>query len=193
VGQAGFGLTAVLRIARSYGGAIRVTGAEGQGTSFEVYFPVRPMAAGPVDDPVSMEAPSGGARVLVVEDDPAVLAIVNRALTRAGHAVITAGNAAEGLRIFDLVNPTFDLVVSDVILPDRPGPMMVASLRKRSPDLAVVYMSGYGEESLGLGDGEEITFLHKPFAPPQLLQAVQEALSRTSGDGTRPEQAEELD
>ncbi len=192
VGRAGFGLTAVLRIARSYSGAVRVTGGDGQGTSFEVYFPVRPVAGGPVADPVAMDAPSGGVRVLVVEDDPAVLSIVNRALTRAGHAVITAGNAAEGLRIFDLVRPTFDLVVSDVILPDRPGPMMVASLRKRSPHLAVVYMSGYGEESLGLGDGEEITFLHKPFAPRQLLQAVQEALSRQSGDGTRPERTEDM-
>lgn len=181
-GRAGFGLTAVQRVARGYGGAVRVIGADGQGTAFEVYFPVSPAAGEPLQAPPPMEVASGGVRVLVVEDDPAVLGIVERALTRAGHAVVSVGNAAEGLRVFDRVQPPFDLVVSDVILPDRSGPVLVQALRRRVPDLAVVYMSGYGQDALeGEDENQEMTFLHKPFAPSQLLDAVREALEHRRG------------
>ena len=115
-------------------------------------------------------------RILVVEDDPAVRRIIERGLTRDGYAVVSAGTAAEAAQLFKLGQPRFALVVSDVVLPDGSGPQLIETLRKVSPGLRVVYMSGYGEEALGLAGGDA-SFLRKPFAPADLRRAVLRALA----------------
>jgi len=126
----------------------------------------------------SMNGPAQKAdtRILVVEDDHAVRRIIERGLTRQGYAVVSASTASEAAQLFRLGQPRFALVVSDVVLPDGTGPQLMASLREDRPDLRVVYMSGYGEEALGLAGSNE-TFLKKPFAPADLRQAVLRALA----------------
>lgn len=179
---AGVGLATVRRIVRGYGGGIRLESEEGRGTAFHIYLPVERKASTGKPTPVVVaEAESstgGGARILVVEDDPQVREIVERTLTDAGHAVSAVGTAEEALQIFDRVRPPFDLLLADVVLPDRPGPQLYRALARRVPDLPVLYVSGYGEEAVARrgGNGPGIHFLAKPFSPEELRTRVREIL-----------------
>jgi two-component system cell cycle sensor histidine kinase/response regulator CckA len=174
----GFGLTAVRRIARSYGGAVRVGGFPGAGAAFEVYLPVSDATGVLQDQPRAREG-GVGARILVVEDDEAVRGMLERALRQLGYAVVAASSSAEALEIFHLVGPSLDLVVCDVVLPDRPGPVLVEALCKRRPSLGVVYMSGYGPDVLASHTEhlDVAPLLRKPFAPADLQEAVTQALA----------------
>jgi two-component system cell cycle sensor histidine kinase/response regulator CckA len=180
--RTGFGLTAVRRVARSCGGGVRVGGVPGEGAVFEVFLPVEHSSRAHLDRPQG-----GGARILVVEDDDAVRGMLERALRRLGYAVVSASSAKEALEIFELVGPSLDLVVCDVVLPDRPGPELVEALGDRRAGLGVVYISGYGPEVLASqGERPEMApLLRKPFAPADLQAAVTAALARlvASADG----------
>jgi DNA-binding NtrC family response regulator len=124
----------------------------------------------------ALVAPASGVRVLVIEDDPTVREIVKRTLVRAGHAVVAVATAADGLRAFDIARPTFDAALIDLVLPDRSGGVLARALRRRRPDLAVVYMSGYGDSEGP--DREPGVFIAKPFTGVQLADALQRALAQ---------------
>jgi two-component system, cell cycle sensor histidine kinase and response regulator CckA len=186
--EGGLGLATVRKIVRSSGGAIRVSTRVGEGTIFDVYLPAlhgdaRALADTPV---VRVEsAPPGRLRILVVEDDPGVRALVERTLARLGHQAVGAASAAEALRVFDRLRPPFDLVLTDIILPDRPGTELHRALTRRVPGLPVVFMSGYGEEALESRGGGPVgaPFLPKPFSPEQLRAVIQRALGMSPGSG----------
>jgi two-component system cell cycle sensor histidine kinase/response regulator CckA len=125
---------------------------------------------------VVLPPPASGVRILVIEDDPNVREIVKRTLVRAGHAVVSVGTAADGLRAFDGARPTFDAVLIDLVLPDRSGGVVARALRRRRPDLAVVYMSGYGDSDAQ--DREPGVFIAKPFSGVQLGDALHRALAQ---------------
>jgi two-component system cell cycle sensor histidine kinase/response regulator CckA len=178
-GAAGFGLSTVQRIVRGHGGGIVVDRAPGGGAVFHVHLPMRVPSASEVAPEVaavSLPEPVSGVRVLVVEDDPAVRELMRRSLQRDGHAVAAVGTAADALRAFDGARPPFDVVVIDVVLPDRTGPVLARALRRRLPTVGVVYASGYGEHIDT--DREPGLFLTKPYTPAELQNAVQRALPR---------------
>lgn len=179
----GFGLSTVRRLVRGYGGGVGIESEVGRGTAFHVYFPVRDVEHPGMPSPETMRGAvdppeSGCARILVVEDDPAVRRLVERILSGVGHSVAVAGNAAEGLQVFDRVRPRFDLLVTDVVLPDRSGHDLWRAASRRVRDLPVLYMSGYDHETVareGVSDpGERL--LRKPVSRAQLLDAVDRAL-----------------
>ena len=101
----------------------------------------------------------------------------------------TAGTAAEAVRIFDRVRPPFDLLLTDVVLPDRPGPELYGALARRVPGLPVILMSGYSEAALerkGAGlEGAE--FLPKPFSPDQLKIVIYRAMASSRAAAPPPE------
>lgn len=111
--------------------------------------------------------------ILVVDDDPLVRRVVQRALERAGYRVLTADHGAAGLARLDL-DPDVVLLVSDVMMDDMVGSELAAEARARRPDLAVVYMSGETLENLPLVgiDAQREAFLAKPFRPEDLLARV---------------------
>ena len=180
--EGGLGLATVRRIVRSYGGAIHLESVVGHGSTFDVYLPAGRSAGRPLHESVAASTgtvPQGGLRILVVEDDPRVRALMERTLDRLGHQAVTAGSAAEAIRIFDRVRPPFDLLLTDVVLPDRPGPELYRALARRVPGLPVILMSGYSESALerrGAGlEGAE--FLPKPFSPDQLKIVIYRAMA----------------
>lgn len=186
--EGGLGLATVRKIVRSGGGAIRVRSRVGSGTTFDVYLPAFMDASRALPDAMMARSESpaaGGLRILVVEDDPGVRALVERTLARLGHQAVGAASAAEAIRIFDRLRPPFDLVLTDVILPDRPGTELHRALVRRVPGLPVVFMSGYGEEALENRGGGPVgaPFLPKPFSPEQLRAVVQRAVGRAPGAG----------
>src|SRR5206468_10313989 len=84
----------------------------------------------------------GSGTVLLVEDEPMVRGVAERALTRHGYTVITADNGEDALEILARNEPV-DLLISDVVMPGMDGPTMVREARQSRPDLKILFMSGY--------------------------------------------------
>ena len=108
-------------------------------------------------------------------------AVAERALTRQGYEVTTAADGEEGLHFITL-GRRYDLVVSDVVMPVMDGPSMAKEIRKRVPDLPVLFMSGYAEEQLRKEiDFDNMHFLPKPFTVQQISDKVAQVLGAVKG------------
>ena len=106
-------------------------------------------------------------------------AVNARALTARGYTVLQAASGVEALQVIEERGSPVDLVVSDVVMPEMDGPTLLRELRKRHPDLKVVFVSGYAEDAFkkNLPDGEDFNFLPKPFSLKQLVEAVKQAMA----------------
>ncbi len=119
-------------------------------------------------------------RILLVEDDRAVRDLLYRQLTDAGYDVEVAEDGTDGLKIYRDQQP--DLVVTDIIMPEMEGIQMMRELRRESPDVRVIAISGGGRGSadtylqLAARMGAKST-LEKPVRQDTLLAAVEDALS----------------
>ena len=175
----GLGLASVYGTVQQSGGFVEVTSELGAGSEFRVYLPCapreptdgRPPVATPATPPAQL-----GETVLIVEDDASVRALAHRVLVRAGYDVLEACDGAEGLTIARQHGRPLHAVVTDVMMPGIRGPAMVVALRRENPHLAVVYMSGFSDESLeerALA-GDEV-FIQKPWSGPELAAAVHRA------------------
>ena len=119
----------------------------------------------------------GSGTVLLVEDEPMVRTVAERALTRHGYTVITADNGEEALEILAR-GEEFALLISDVVMPGMDGPAMVQRARETRPDLPILFMSGYAEEQLRKSiDLDKVAFLAKPFSVQELAEAARKALT----------------
>ena len=117
----------------------------------------------------------GTGTVLLVEDEPMVRSVAERALTRHGYQVITADNGEEALDVLARGEP-IDLLISDVVMPGMDGPTMVREARKSRPELKILFISGYAEEQLRKSiDIENVNFLPKPFSVTELAEAARRA------------------
>lgn len=106
-----------------------------------------------------------------------VRAVAERALTRQGYTVVTASDGEEGLKHLS-GEENFDMVVSDVVMPNMDGPAMAREIRVRYPDMPILFMSGYAEEQLRNSiDLDNVAFLPKPFSVAQIAEAVGEILA----------------
>ena len=189
-GGAGLGLSTVRRLVRGMGGGIRIESVVGRGTAFHVYLPVRTDTGAEVTAPEPPVEPASlrPLRILVVEDDPEIRRLLERVLRQDGHTVASAETAAEGLETFDRIRPPFELLVTDVVLPDRPGPALHEALQRRVEGLPAVYTSGYDEETVRRRSGDAVgaVFLPKPFTADGARRAVARAMARAEGsDGER--------
>jgi CheY-like chemotaxis protein len=130
-------------------------------------------------------SPGAGPLVLLVEDDEAVRSVLARVLAREGFGTLLAASAAEALRAFERAAREPDILVCDVILPDRPGPELAKALLRRRPDLPVLFMSGYGADELeqrgDLPSGAPL--LPKPFTPSALVRSIRAILDQEMRQG----------
>lgn len=126
-----------------------------------------------------------GPLVLLVEDDAHVRSVMARILRRGGYGVLEAASAGEGLRIWERTPEPIQVLVSDVILPDRPGPELARVLERRDPGLHTIFVSGYSVDDLRMRARlpSDAVFLPKPFRPPELVDAVADAMKRPGGGG----------
>ncbi|MEO6004581.1 MAG: response regulator [Opitutus sp.] len=114
--------------------------------------------------------------ILVVDDEPALREILSRVLADAGHRVVGAGNGKEASKA--LSSGAFDIVLTDVIMPEKDGMQVISELRKKFPTVRIIAMSGGGHVSrdqylkIAKGLGAHAV-LEKPFANQQLLATVE--------------------
>jgi DNA-binding response OmpR family regulator len=113
-------------------------------------------------------------RILVVEDDRMVRALVQEALTLAGCAVIAAADGVDALDAVDGRGESIALVVTDVVMPRLGGPALVAELRRTNAALPALYLSGYADRPPPDVGGDEV--LEKPFSVDELVGAVRRLL-----------------
>jgi len=172
----GLGLASVRGAIESAGGRVAVTSKPDEGSRFVVWLP-RAEGAMPSKPPVVAAAESRPSVVLLVEDQDAVRRVAAMMLERAGHQVLTAADADEGLSAARR-HPEIDVLVTDVVMPGASGPELAAALRAERPGLAVVFTSGYAREQLGpdVLDQERCSWLPKPYDGPGLAAAIAEAL-----------------
>ena len=176
----GLGLSTVYGIVKQSGGFIFADSKVGEGTRFVIYLPVHREEAGAAKTRKSEKAKKdelwGTGTVLLVEDEPMVRSVAERALTRHGYTVITADNGEDALAIVARNEP-IDLLISDVVMPGMDGPTMVREARQNRPDLKILFMSGYAEEQLRKSiDIENVNFLPKPFSVTELAEAAKRAV-----------------
>ena len=176
----GLGLSTVYGIVKQSGGFIFAESKVGEGTSFVIYLPVHREEGAPGRSRRPEKAKKdelwGTGTVLLVEDEPMVRNVAERALTRHGYTVITADNGEEALEVLGRGEP-IDLLISDVVMPGMDGPTMVAEARKSRPDLKILFMSGYAEEQLRKSiDIANVNFLAKPFSVADLAEAARRAV-----------------
>lgn len=172
----GLGLSQIFGFVRQSGGEIAIDSAPGKGTTVTLYLPRYTGEAqgeeaqeAPLDD----SPPARALDILVVEDDPRVLAATLSALTELGHRAtgcadpLTAPAAIDGLE-------ALDLIVSDVLMPGQTGPEMIAALGDRIDGVAVLFVTGYaGDADAHAFGGRQV--LRKPFTMAALARAVDAA------------------
>jgi len=174
----GLGLSTVFGIVQQSGGHIAVDSEVGRGTTFNVYLP---RVDGDLSGAIVL-APSGALRgtetVLLVEDERQVRTIADNILRRHGYNVLVAQNAGDALLICERETGPIHLLLTDVVMPHLSGPELAARLGRLRPDMKVLFMSGYTDDSAlrhGALEGS-VGFLQKPITPALLARKVREVL-----------------
>lgn len=175
----GLGLSTAYGIVKQSGGFIFVDSTEGEGTTFQLYFPIyhgtdlaEPASPQPQRNLVMRQ---GQGVVLLVEDEAPVRAFASRALRLRGYTVLEAENAEEALRTLEDPALVVDVFVTDVVMPGMDGPSWVRQALETRPNVKVIFVSGYAEEALSEGQARipNSTFLPKPFSLSDLTATVQ--------------------
>ena len=176
----GLGLSTAYGIVKQSGGYIFVDSVLGEGSTFQLYFPIREPEIEEVQVPAPKEPrrmlmKQGEGVVLLVEDEAPVRAFASRALRMRGYTVLEAENAEEALRTLEDPLLEVDVFVTDVVMPGMDGPSWVRKALIARPDVRVIFVSGYAEDCLTEGQARipNSVFLPKPFSLNDLTVTVQ--------------------
>jgi two-component system cell cycle sensor histidine kinase/response regulator CckA len=178
----GLGLSTAYGIIKQSNGFIFLDSVMGEGTTFILYLPVhesRPAKVAAAINPSTLAPPTNeDGVILLVEDEAPVRAFASRALRLHGYTVLEADSAETALKNLEDRALNIDLFVTDVVMPGMDGPSWVREALKQRPEVRVVFVSGYAEDSFG---EEQIkipnsVFLPKPFSLSDLTSTVQRQL-----------------
>ncbi len=174
---AGLGLTVVHGIVKSHRGAIRVESRQGEGTVIQVYFPVLE-AAEAMPGEERHQLAGGSETILLVDDDMAMVRSSKMRLEMLGYRVVATTSAPEAVERFLGNAGGFDLVLTDMTMPEMTGADLAHRIREERPDIPIILCTGFSElitserlKNLGISE-----VLMKPFDKKQLANAVREAL-----------------
>jgi len=180
----GLGLSVVYGIINQHNGWINVYSEKGEGTTFRIYFPVLPgeeekSGAGEV---ILHEYIGRGERVLLVEDEEGVRNVAKKVLSDYGYTVIEAESVARSLDIVQKESGNFDLIASDIVLPDGNGIDLSETICSRYPGIKVLLTSGYADHRAHWDEvvKKGIPFMQKPYSLLDLLKNVKDVLEGKS-------------
>jgi len=179
----GLGLATVYGIVQQSHAFLRVISKPGVGSSFFIFFPCQPPTAdlhvpGEPDE-VDLDQLRGSETILIVEDEESLLHTTTRILESLGYRIVGTTSAREAIRLLSADPGQFDLVLSDVIMPELNGPELIQQLQTIAPRLKHVFMSGYtakllAEHGIRETDAE---LIQKPFSRHQLATRIRAILS----------------
>ena len=178
----GLGLAVVYGVISQSGGSIEVESNMGAGTTFKLYFPVTLDSVHLASKSGEIEVHAGIETILVVEDEESLLEIAKESLESFGYTVLTASSGPDALKLVSANEGTIDLMLTDVVMPGMSGRELADTLKQKLPELKVIFMSGYTDNSVvrhGVNH-EKVAFLQKPFTPFDLVKKVREELDKHS-------------
>lgn len=183
----GMGLASVYGIVKQSGGYIRIESELGAGTSVVMALPAA-VVSPEAEESGPLVVVSSAPRILLVEDEPEVRAMLRDSLEALGYDVLEAANGDDALGRYRAEAARLDLIVSDVIMPKCGGPQLVNTLRALKPSLLVIFMSGHANDpdSPDLQQDAQTGFLQKPFAIARLRDKVAEMLGARGHESTPP-------
>jgi PAS domain S-box-containing protein len=177
----GLGLAVVYGIVQQHEGWIQVYSEAGQGSTFTVHLPVAREASTeetPIKETPVHELQGQGERILLVEDEASVREFAARVLCQNGYEVLTAADVQEAIEALEQANWRFDLVFSDVVLPDKSGIELADQILAHDPSPCILLSSGYPRQRSQWDTirTRGLVFLQKPYTLAALLAAIREAL-----------------
>ena len=176
----GLGLATVFGIIKQSAGFVDIKSEEGEGTEFSIIFPIHQSDApeSPEEWLSTMEL-MGNENILVVEDDTFVSDFIIKSLKRFGYSCEFAPNGKEALNLIEKTSNPYDLILTDIIMPEMNGYILAEDLKKNQPDTKILYMSGYTDDSII--PLEKISkldnFIHKPFNSTDLIKKIRTILN----------------
>jgi len=179
----GLGLSTVFGIAQQAGGSVGVYSEPGKGSTFKVYFPRVEAKTSAAVSTVKRASLRGSETVLLVEDQEQVRVVAHGILKRMGYEVVVAAGAHEALLLCDKHRGPIHLLLTDVVMPEMSGAELAKQIAPVHPDMKVLFMSGYTDDSIvrhGVLESE-MAFLQKPFTPESMARKVREVLNSPGG------------
>ena len=177
----GLGLAVINGIVKRHEGAITVQSVPGKGTTFSIYFPrldSRPEATMQVEDPPQR----GSERILLVDDEPALMEMATSILERLGYKVTGQTDSVTALEVFRSSPDEFDLVITDYTMPNLTGMDLAKEVRRIRPDIRIMLCTGFSEKitpdhmkELGVG------LLMKPYGMRDISEAIRKTLDARKG------------
>jgi len=176
----GLGLSVVRGIVDRLGGSVRLASTPGKGTSCRIYFPV--LEADAADDAIAQDdvLPGGTERIMIVDDEEAIVRMLGNRLRRLGYTVSAFLSGSEALTIFKRKPDRFDLLITDMTMPEMTGIRLAREVKGIRPQLPIIIFTGFSEklnaeESRALGlEG----FLMKPVTVKEMAETVRDVLDR---------------
>ncbi len=175
----GLGLSVIHGIVKNHGGFITVESAVGKGSTFHVYIPVREDSEAEVEAETSAPEPGGQEHILLVDDEEQIVAMGRQILERLGYQVTAQTSSTQALELFRQDPERFDLVITDMTMPQMTGDRLAQTLREIRPDLPVILCTGYNEmisESKAMEMGIS-KFIMKPIVRDELAIAIRTTLA----------------
>ncbi len=174
----GLGLAVVYGIIQKHKGGIKVYSEEGKGSTFNVYLPLMKTNATPVLDNRSSKLPTGTEKILLVDDEISVAKLEGQMLSRLGYQVTKLSNSVDALNKFKTNPEHFDLVISDMTMPNMTGDQLAKEILSIEPDIPIIICTGFSErinkeqvEIIGVKG-----FIMKPVLKSDMAQMVRRVL-----------------
>ena len=175
----GLGLATVYGIVKQNNGFINVYSEPGMGTRFNIYLCRHRGNAEPLREEVSAGPMArGDETILLVEDDPSILNMTTIMLDQLGYTVLAASTPEEAIRLAEARPAEMHLLMTDVVMPRMNGRDLAGKLQSLSPDLKILFMSGYTADVIALNGmiDQEVHFIQKPFSMRDLAAKVRKVL-----------------
>ena len=174
----GLGLAVVQGIIKSMNGAITVDSQVGKGSTFDVYMPIITRELAQEED-IQKSLPMGYEHILLVDDEQPLVDIGKQMLERLGYTVDTRTSSIEALKLFEADPHRFDLVITDIVMPNMTGDKLADKIIDIRPDIRIVLCTGYSEKFTHrhASDMGIQAFLMKPLVMQDLANTVRQALS----------------
>ena len=173
----GLGLSVVHGIITNYNGIINVESQKGKGSSFQIFLPV-------IDKNINGKEKkkvvmSGKGRLLIVDDEEAILKMITKMLTKVGYRIDALNSPSQALELFRQSPGEFDLLITDLTMPEMTGLKLASAIQSCRPELPIIVMTGYGNEIERASDLEKygIHRLLKPVKVENLISLINEVLS----------------
>ena len=174
-------MSQVYGFVRQSGGHVKIQSATGEGTTVKIYLPRAHAVTGPLrENDVPAVVSQGSEAILVVEDEADVRSYLVETLRDLNYRVSEASDGSEALALFETDPPRVDLLLTDIVMPGMNGRQLADELRRRQPELKVLFMTGYSRDAVvhqgRLDSG--VSLLQKPLNQTLLAAKIRDSLDK---------------